>query len=85
MERWIGSSAVLGECVLSIRYTLEDGKHLSNLRPETTGAFVQHIRNNRQAMRDPNIQELLRILSNHPNYSQYVSGVGGNRRRDDEE
>jgi hypothetical protein len=40
MERWIGSSAVLGECVLSIRYTLEEGKHLALLRPETCGAFV---------------------------------------------
>jgi hypothetical protein len=74
MERWIGSSAVLGECVLSIRYTLDEGKNLSLLRPETTGAFIQHIKQNKIAMRDSNIQELFRILSNHQHYSQYVSG-----------
>lgn len=65
MERWIGSSAVLGECVLSIRYTIEEGKNQTLLRPETIGAFVQHIRQNKQAMRDSNIQELLRITKNY--------------------
>lgn len=65
MERWIGSSAVLGECVLSIRHTIEEGKNLQLLRPETVGAFVQHIRQNKQAMRDANIQELLRITKNY--------------------
>ena len=55
MERWVGSSAVLGECVIAIRGAIEDHNTMSILRPELVGQFVDHVAKNPRAMRDPQI------------------------------
>lgn len=89
MERWIGSSAVLGECVLSVRYTIQEGKNVSLLKPETAGAFMFHIKNNATALRDSNLQELMDIFETHPKYAHFTQGLpdrsgntrGGNARQ----
>jgi len=43
IERWIGSSAVLGECVIAVRTAIEERRNLGILRPETVATFISHI------------------------------------------
>jgi len=76
MERWIGSSAVLGECVIAVRSAIEERRNLGVLRPETVAAFVAHISKNKKAMKDPHILQLLRAFSRHPEFGQFTVGLG---------
>jgi hypothetical protein len=68
MERWLGSTAVMGECVLGIRCSIEERRNLGILRPESVAGFVSNITKNKRAMKDNHILQLLRAFSRHPEY-----------------
>jgi hypothetical protein len=69
LERWVGSSAVQGECISAIRYTIQDLNNNTMLRPDSVGSFLSHVSQNKKILNDPHMQELLKLFSKHASYS----------------
>ena len=69
LERWVGSSAVQGECVNSIKHTIVELNNSTMLRPDSVGSFLSHVSQNKKILNDPHMQELLKVFAQHQSYS----------------